>query len=218
MTVAPAGQLTTPAAGIGFTARARAWLRAAFPRLPPRTRTSAAITAGAPILPAERVLTSSRDVAGSLIVATRRALYHQDRREPSQGWSRLGWENVTRVSWDDRRRILTLTGLRPDGTWRTDLRLPRHTALAELARERVASTLLASTTVRLGGRVCACVTARRQPGSGKVMWVVVLNGADGAGEPAIRARVAAAIATLRADTGIPAEDATDTGRETQATR
>ena len=82
--------------------------------------------------------------------------------------------------------------------------LASGSALVDVARERVASTLLASTTVRLGDQPCARVTARRQPGSGKVVWIVVLNGAAGISNPAIRARVEAAIAALQAETGIPA--------------
>jgi hypothetical protein len=78
-----------------------------------------------------------------------------------------------------------------------------------VARERVASTLLASTAVRHGDQLCARVTARRQPGSGKVVWIVVLNEAAGISNPAIRTEVAAAIAALQADTGIPVAETGD---------
>jgi len=47
--------------------------------------------------------------------------------------------------------------------------------------------------------------ARRQPGSGKVIWVTLLRHAGDTEDQAIRAKAAAAIATLRAQTGIPAE-------------
>jgi hypothetical protein len=89
--------------------------------------------------------------------------------------------------------------------------LPAHTALVELARERLTATLLASTVVWLGGQVCAWVTARLQPGSGKVIWVVVLNGAGGTCGEATRASVAAAIADLQAQTGIPAVEGAGPG-------
>jgi hypothetical protein len=118
---------------------------------------------------------------------------------------------VIGVAWDERRRVLTLTGIGPAGLWRHDLALPGRSALAEVARERVTSALLASATVRLGGRACAWVTARRQPGSGTVTWVIVLNGADANPSPAIRAAVAAAVADLRAQAGIPAGDHADAG-------
>ena len=113
------------------------------------------------------------------------------------------------VGWDDRRHVLTLTGVGPGGTWRKDLMLPSRTALVELSRERVTSTLLASTAVRHGDQVCAWMTARRQPGSGTVVWVVVLNAAN-AGNPAIRGKVEAAITNLQAHTGIPAPEAANT--------
>jgi hypothetical protein len=150
------------------------------------------------------VFTTDHGLGGSLVVATGAAVYcHAG--EPNRTWSRLGWEDVGGVVWDDRRRVLTLTGVQPGRIWRKELVLPCHTALVELARERLTSTLLASTAVRLGGQVCAWVTARRQPGSGKVVWVVVLNVARDTGDPAIRGEVAAAIADLQSQTGIPAE-------------
>jgi hypothetical protein len=53
------------------------------------------------------------------------------------------------------------------------------------------------------------MTARRPPGSGKVVWIVVLNEAAGTSSPAIRARVQAAITALQAETGIPAAETSD---------
>lgn len=211
MTMTHAGPITAPAASAGLMARARAWLRATAARLARPGQTSAAKAAGAPIGVAERVLTTDRDLAGSLVAATRAAIYYQDRDGPGRPWSRRGWEDVHGVAWDDRRCVLTLTGMRPGGTWRKELVLPAHTTLVELARERLTATLLATTVVRLGDQICAWVTARRQPGSGKVIWVVVLNGAGGTRDPAIRARVAAAIADLQAQTGIPAVESADQG-------
>ena len=85
------------------------------------------------------------------------------------------------------------------------LALDRDSTLVELARERFRATLLASATVRHSDRVCAVVMARRQPGSGKVIWVTLLNQASDTEDQVIRAKAAAAIAALRAQTGIPAE-------------
>lgn len=209
MAVTHAGQATAPAAHPGLTARARAWRRAAGSWLARRNRTSAAKVAGVPIGAAERVLTSGHDLEGSLLVATGAAIYYQDGRGPGHTWSRLAWEDVDAVRWDDRHHILTLTGMRAGGIWRQELALPSHTALVELARERLATTTLASAAVRLGDRVCARVTARRQPGSGKVVWMVVLNGAAAISNPAIRARVEAAVADLQAETGIAAAGTAD---------
>jgi hypothetical protein len=209
MVVTNAGQVAAPASHVGVTARARAWLRSTGGRQARPGRTSAATAVGAPIGPAERVLFMDHDLQGSLLAATRAALYHQDGRGANRPWSRLGWEDVGRVGWDDRRHVLTLTGVGPGGIWRKDLALPAHTALVELARERVTSALLASTAVRDGDRVCARVTARRQPGSGTVVWVIVLNDAADTGTPAIQAKVDAAIADVQAQTGIPAAETAD---------
>ena len=209
MAVTHAGQLAAPAAETGFTAGARAWLRAAGQWLAGRNRTSAAKADGAPIGPAERVLTTDYDPAGALVVATSAAVYFQDRGGAGRTWSRLGWEDVDAVRWHDRHQVLAFTGVQPGGIWRKDLVLASRSALVDVARERVASTLLASTMVRLGDRARARVTVRRQPGSGKVVWLVVLNGAAGASNPAVQARTEAAIAALQAETGIPAPDTGD---------
>jgi hypothetical protein len=203
MAVTHAGQLAAPAAEPGFTAGVRAWLRAAGRRLARPSQRSAAHAVGAPIGPAERVLATARDLAGSLVVATSAAVYFRDRGGPGRAWSRLGWEDVDVVRWHDRHQVLAFTGVRPGGMWRKELVLASRSALVDVARERVAFTLLASTAVRLGDQPCARVTVRRQPGSGKVVWIVVLNEAADISNPATRARVEAAIAALQADTGIP---------------
>jgi hypothetical protein len=209
MAVTHAGQLAAPAAEPGFTAGMRAWLRAAGQWLTRRNQRSAANAVGAPIGPAERVLAIGHDLAGSVVVAASAAVYFQDRGGPGRAWSRLGWEEVDVVRWHDRHQVLVFTGVHPGGVWRKELVLESGSALVDVARERVASTLLASTIVRLGDQPCARVTARRQPGSGKVVWIVVLNEAARISNPAIRTRVEAAIAAVRADTGIPAPETGD---------
>ena len=209
MAVTDAGQLAAPAAEPGVTAGVRAWLRAAGQWLARRNQRSAANAVGAPIGPAERVLATGHDLAGSVVVAASAAVYFQDRDGPGRAWSRLGWEEVDVVRWHDRHQVLAFTGVRPGGLWRKEVVLASGSALVDVARERVASTLLASTIVRLGDQPCARVTARRQPGSGKVVWIVVLNQAARISNPAIRASVEAAIAAVQADTGIPAAETGD---------
>ena len=209
MAVTHAGQLAGPAAETGFTAGVRAWLRTAGEWLARPNRTSAAKADGAPIGHAERVLTTDHDLAGSLVVATSAAVYFQDRGGAGRTWSRLGWEDVDAVLWHDRHQVLAFTGVQPGGIWRKDMALASRSVLVDVARERVASTLLASTIVRLGDQARARMTVRRQPGSGKVVWLVVLNGAAGTSNPAIRARAEVAIAALQAETGIPAPETGD---------
>jgi hypothetical protein len=205
MTLAHTRRAAAPAASAGFrAARARFRQRAAA-RLARRSKTAQAKTADIPIGPGERVLTFDRGPAGSLVAATAAAVYIGGQGEPGRPWCRLGWEEVVRVGWDDRRCVLALIGGGPAGMRRKEVALDRRSTLVELARERVSATLIASAAVRHRDRVCAVVMARRQPGSSNVIWVTLLNQAGDAEAQAIRAKAAAAIADLRAQTGIPAE-------------
>ena len=205
MTLVHARRAPAPAAA-GFGTAFRSWTRAAATWwLARSSKTALAETAGVPIGPGERVLTLDQAPAGALVAATAAAVYVGGRCGPRRAWRRLGWEEVTRAGWDERSCALILTGAGPGGMWREQLVLDRESTLVDLARERVRATLLASAVVRQGDRACALVLARRQPGSGKVIWVTLVNGADGVRDQAIRARAAAAIADLRARTGIPAQ-------------
>jgi hypothetical protein len=153
-----------------LAARGRAWLQARIPPFTGLRKTAAAIAAGAPIGPGEKVLTSVRLLNAALVIATDRAVYHQDGPGAGRSWSRLGWEDVDRVLWDDDLCALTLTRAGRGGPSQLVLRLPRHAPLVELARERVTSTTLARAPVLCGGRVCGWLT-RRPPGSDEVRWV-----------------------------------------------
>jgi len=190
-------RLTAP----GLAARGRAWLRT---RVPPLSglRKTAAIAAGAPIRPGERVLASVRQVSGAPVIATDRAAYCQDGPGTGRPWSRLGWEDVDQVLWDDELCVLTLTRTPRGGLSRVALSLPRSYPLVEYARERVTATILARAPVLSGGRVCGWLTARCPPGSDRVRWVLALQDATAAADPALQSRVAGAIAALEADLGL----------------
>ena len=91
-------------AGCAGLAGLRAWRRqlarehAAMARLPAQL----AFARG------ERTLLSARDQAGGYtLVATDRALHH---RTGSDGWSRLGWEQISAVGWDAPASSLVVTG------------------------------------------------------------------------------------------------------------
>ncbi len=188
--------------GTGLLARGRAWLCACRPRPAWLRRTAAAIGAGVPIEPGERVLASVREVGGTMVVATGHGIYRQDGSPEYGSWSRLGWEDVDRIGWDDGARVLTLTRLRGDGPPHMVLHLPGQAPLVELASQRVISTILASAPVLSRGRVCGRLTARRRPGDDHVRWVFTLWDPAASGDPALRARVAGAIAALEADLGL----------------
>jgi hypothetical protein len=191
-------RLTAP----GLAAQRRAWLRARVPPLSGLRKTAAAIAAGAPIGPGERVLTSVRQVSAALVIATDRAVYHQDGPGARRSWSRLGWEDVDQVLWDDDLCALTLTTAGSRGSPRVVLRLPRRAPLLDFARERVTATTLARAPVLSGGRICGWLTARRPPGSDRVRWVLALQDASVSGDPALQSRVSGAIAALEADLGL----------------
>lgn len=189
-------------AGPGSVTRGRAWLRACVLALAGLRKTANAAAAGAPIGRGERVLVGAWQANGTLVAATVRALYYQDGSGAGSSWSRLGWEEVGQLLWDDDLRTLTLGCPGRIGSSRVALRLTRHAPLVEFARERVTSTTLARAPLLSGGHVCGWLTARRSPGSDRVRWVLVLQDATAAGDPALRARVAGMIAALEADLGL----------------
>jgi hypothetical protein len=186
----------------GLVTRGRAWLRARVPPLGGLRKTAAAIAAGAPIGPGERVLASVRQVSGALVIATERAAYCQDGPGTGRPWSRLGWEDVDQVLWNDELGALTLTRTPRWEPSRVVLRLPRSYPLVEFARERVTATTLARAPVLSGGRVCGWLTARRPPGCDRVRWLLALRDATGHSRPDPQSRVAGAIAALEAGLGL----------------
>jgi hypothetical protein len=151
-------------------------------------------------VPGERVMASMRQVSGAMVAATAQAVYLQDGAGGT--WSRLGWEGVDRVFWDQEQCALTLTRVSGGGSPPVVLRLPRGTPLVELARDRVAATTLARTPLLCGGRVCGWLTARRPAEADQVRWVLALRDTVAAGDPALRSRLAGAIAALEADLGL----------------
>lgn len=193
--------------GSGLAARRLAWLRSRLPRLEWLRKTATAIKAGAPVQRGERVLVLVSMTDGAIAAATQHAIYYCQDGQPGAGsWLRLGWEDVGGVGWDERSRTMTLTAmtltrLGDDGPPRIIMRLPRRTPLADLARERVTSTILASVPVLSRGRVCGRLTARRSPADDRVTWVFTLQDAAASGDPDLSARVSGAIAELEAELG-----------------
>lgn len=142
-----------------------------------RPRRRAARTGAVPVSPApslergERPLIVRHEAGGDRAVATERALYHQPAGAAGE-WVRLGWEQVSRAN--PHERGLALAAWAPGLPPRTVLAVPRPAALLAFARERIAWTTLLTTRVPIGGRP-ARVTARRQPASGDVLWLVALD-------------------------------------------
>jgi hypothetical protein len=154
---------------------------------------------GPPLARGERRLVTVRGTGGTTVVATGRAVYHLG-LAPPQAWQRLGWEQIGLVHWDERGASLMLTGWTQEAPRLTVLAVPRNHALVALARERVASTMLATTRLQVGTDGHVTLTARRQPGTDRLLWRVKLD--DGVpDDPTVRADVEAAMARLRAELG-----------------
>jgi hypothetical protein len=188
----------------------------------------------------ERTLARERDIGGHPIVATTHALYHYPGPDVTPGrhfhgkvrphagehampaaWRRLGWDEIAKVSWDSVRCVLTVTGLPgrravaalgPEAA--IDLYLSRRGQLVDLARDRVAATLVVSRRIPVAEGGTVLLTGRRRPGSTTITWVVFsgLNGRgdghggahhrvdeNGADPYLVRAQVQEAIRSLRAE-------------------
>lgn len=137
----------------------------------------------------ERVLASD----GGHLVATDLAFYHRD--EP--GWVRRGWEQIERADWDEYSQRLLLVGLTP-GVPPVSVRVPAHSPLIAVVRERIGWTTLLTTDVALADLGKARVTVRRDPRGGELIWAVRLHPQVDVNDPELAERVDAAIRWLRA--------------------
>jgi hypothetical protein len=175
------------------------WARAWREDLAQHAAARAEARSHAPLRPGERLLAVARAAGGQLLAATESALYHQ----AGQAWARLGWEQVSRVGWDEQRHLMILTGLTPAVPARTVIRLAKDWGLPALAIERVSWATVVDQRVSLDGRAGARVIARRLPGDVGVTWLVVLDHGLDPGNLQVRAGLESALAELTAMTGLP---------------
>jgi len=180
-------------ARLRLTSQLRDWLAAAWRlhaarALPAELRTRLAFQRG------ERVLSVRRDPAGDhALVASDRALYH---RGSSDGWSRLGWEQITGVSWDATAGQLLIRGLDGLAPSRAVVQLRDRGTVPELAQERIVHTRLGRWHLRLAGGHSVLVEVRRRPGTGELVWAVVSGRGPGGAGAAGPADIARAVARL----------------------
>jgi len=189
-----------------FASRLRAWAAARFGHLIRARALPAAVCAEVALERGERVLSVGRNRSGScVLVATDRALYH---RVGDGGWSRLGWEQIARVGWDAAAGQLVVTGLAGAAPPRTVVPLHRRGTIPELVADRVTHTRLGRWHLRVdlaSGTHHVLAEARRRPGTGELVWVVVAsaNGSGtGPGPRDIGAHIERAIARLGAEFGV----------------
>jgi hypothetical protein len=182
-----------------ITTRLAGWPRARAARRAATAGASEAVMI--PLASGERVLATTEGDHGAVVLGTDRAIYHRQPSRPSGPWTRLGWEQIARVDWEDQRGGLVLVGWTPDVPGRTVLALPRGDPLVALARERVAWTTLLTTRIPVAGYGQARVVVRRQPGTNRLVWMIALD--DGVRDtPDVQPAVAAALARLRTEQGL----------------
>jgi len=145
----------------------------------------------------ERVLAHARAVAGSYVVATDRALYHEQRGR----YDRLGWEAVEKATWDDEAATIDVTETRSARAVHR-LRLAEPGYLPETVRERVMSTIVVSQHVRLVGARGVRIVGRRSAAQGELRWTLTFDRGLDPDDPGVRAAAEQALTELRVQTGV----------------
>lgn len=150
-----------------------------------RLRAPVSIRAAAP---GERVLAWATCAEGT-VVATRDALL-------LPGSSRLPWPRIEHATWADA--VLTVTTV--DGeTIRLTLDDPGD--VPEVVRERVTSTVVGETHVRLRGKAGVLLVARRTE-TGEVAWSLRWDPGLDSRDPALARAAADALAATRSAWGV----------------
>ena len=197
-------------ARVRFASRLREWVTSRFRHLVRARALPWAVSVELALERGERVLSVSRHAdGGCALVATDRALYH---RTGADGWTRLGWEQISRVGWDAAAMRLVIIGLPGVAPPRTVVPLHRRGSVPELATDRVTHTKLGRWHLLVAGTHRVLVEARRRPATGELQWVVISGPDAGAGvgagsgsddgDDGIGRHVERAIARLGADAGL----------------
>ena len=162
-------------------------------------RRAAALRAELHLAADERILiTVARTRGTDAVLGTERALYWQ----PSgAAWLRLGWEEISRVSPDTDERCLVVTTISDGAPRHAVLASPANRRLRDFVQDRVAATRFVLTRVAVDGHPLV-VDGRRQPGTGRLHWLVGVDRRLAAGGPALNSAVELAIAQVRADLGV----------------
>ncbi|MBO0802524.1 MAG: hypothetical protein J2P25_05550 [Nocardiopsaceae bacterium] len=175
----------------------------------------------------ERLLSAARSPEGHYaLVTSDRALYY---RAGNGAWPRLGWEQVTGVSWDAAGRRMVIAGLGGSAHTRAEVCLRDRGSMPEIAMERITHTTLGSWRIPIqlpastaadghpgfGGRPGADrsrhlrVEARRKPVTGEVLWFVSADGGPDGGHGLAAGQLHGyaerAVARLSADFGLPCQ-------------
>jgi hypothetical protein len=152
--------------------------------------------AAAAVEPGERVIAWATIAGGDPTMVTLDALYLP---AATGGYERLPFERIAAAGWDDPVLEITMTG---QAHRRHVVRLEEPGELPPAVRERVMASIVVSERVDLGGGAGALVTARRARGRDGLSWNVVFDPGLDPTDPVLQARANAAIAAIRASTGV----------------
>jgi hypothetical protein len=165
-----------------------------------RPRRALVAVATAAVRHGERVLRVAADHDGRCAVAlTRSAFYH---RSDDDTWLRTSWADLDHVRRDDQAGTLVAGSVtRPDPV--ACLRLPAPGRLPAVAADLIAATVVTTTRVSMSDGHSATITARREPDTDRVHWIVTTDPALDAASPAVQADIDAAIHRISNDLGLP---------------
>jgi hypothetical protein len=136
----------------------------------------------------ERVLAVSGDT-----VATDAALHFQD----GTGFTRLPWERVEQAVWKDGLLVV-----REVGGARHTVHLSEPGSVPETVRERVTSTVVISTHVKLPGGGVRIAARRPARGAGEPRWTLVFDPGLDPTDAGLLAQAEQAMEEIRRQTGL----------------
>lgn len=145
----------------------------------------------------ERVLASDVTTDGSPVVATN----HRILLPASDGLTSIGWANVERATFDRESDLLTVIetasmGSRPR---RYRLRIDGAPTLLDVIREQVKASVILSRHVPIADGKSVRISGRRRPDTGALTWTVTADAGLDVADPAVRGRIDAALASVRAE-------------------
>lgn len=152
---------------------------------------------GVALAQGERVLASDVTTDGSPVVATN----HRLLLPAPDGLTSVGWANVERATFDEETDLLTVietasTGTRPR---RFRLRVDGALTLLDVIREQVKASVILSRQVPIADGRGVRISGRRRADTGALTWNVAVDPGLDVADPAVRERIDAALAAVRAE-------------------
>lgn len=143
-------------------------------------------------------MASAPTPAGELVATNHRLLIPD-----TDGTRAIGWENIERATWNDETEQLVVVETAPMGDrprrHRLQVSEPTRARVLDVLREQVNASVVVSRHVPIVGAKGIRVNGRRRPATGELTWVVAVDAGVDLDDPAVRTRVDAAIAQVRAE-------------------